>query len=306
MRIFRNLHNLPRFNKAVLTIGTFDGVHVGHQHIINSVNTLAQEVGGESILLTFHPHPRTIVHSNYSIQLLSPLEEKFELLQQYGINNVVVVPFTRDFSQQSPTAYVSDFLVKNFAPSKIVIGYNHKFGKNRAGNLTLLSQMGTKYGFAVEEISKQQVEDIAISSTKIRNALQAGKVAAASRWLGHKYHLHGVVVKGQQLGKKIGFPTANILLNDSSKLVPANGVYAVTVHLDKQVYKGMLNIGVRPTVSGLGKTIEVNMFNFDRNIYGERIKITLVQYLRAEHKFANLPALVAQLNKDKIAALSCL
>ncbi len=307
MNIFRQLNTLPIFKNAVITIGTYDGVHIGHQKIIQRINKLAQSIDGESIIVTFHPHPRMIVNDNYRIQLLSPLEEKFELLEEYGVDNVVVVPFTRSFSQQTPEQYVSDFLVNHFKPKKIVIGYNHRFGKNRAGDLNLLKEMGKTLDFEVEEIPKQEVDDLGVSSTKIRNALKEGRVATAKTLLGHSYFVRGIVVKGNQLGQKIGFPTANISVEDPNKLIPDNGVYAVGVKLRGKTYQGMLNIGLRPTVQqSKGKTIEVNIFNFNHNIYGEQIQIDFIQRIRSEQKFANLNALIEQLQKDKQTVLGIL
>ncbi len=305
MRIFRDLNNLPTFQNAVLTIGTYDGVHIGHQSILQRINDLAKAIGGESILITFHPHPRMIVNDK-KVALLSTLEEKCKLLAQYEVDNVVIVPFTRSFSQQSPRAYIEDFLVKNFQPQKIVIGYNHRFGKNRVGDLNLLRQMGKNLQFGVEEISKQLVEDNAVSSTKIRKALEQGKVNEAVSLLGHAYVLEGIVVKGNQLGRKIGFPTANLSVVDAYKLIPENGVYAVRVKVRNEWYKGMLNIGWRPTVSGNSKTIEVNIFDFEADIYGETIVLDFQHRIRPEQKFAGLDALIRQLKRDKEQVLKLL
>ncbi len=306
MRIFRQLDNLVNFKNTAITIGTYDGVHVGHQQILKRINTLAKQRDGESLLITFHPHPRMIVNANHRIKLLSPLEEKFDLLQQYGVDNLVVVPFTRAFSQQTPEAYIHDFLVKNFNPSVIVIGYNHKFGQNRAGDIHLLRTMSKTLDFEVEEISKQAVDDMGVSSTKIRNALQKGDVITANNLLGHNYFIRGIVVKGRQIGHKIGFPTANISVEDDSKLIPDNGVYAVKVKVRATVYKGMLNIGVRPTVGGTTKAIEANIFDFEGNIYGESIQVNFAKLIRREQKFANLEALISQLHKDKVVCLEVL
>jgi len=304
MRVLRNLNDLPTFQNAVVTIGTYDGVHFGHQSIVKRINDIAQEVGGESILVTFHPHPRMIVNDK-KVALLSTLEEKCDLLAKYKVDNVVVVPFTRSFSQQSPQEYIEDFLVKNFQPKKIVIGYNHRFGKNRAGDIHLLRQMGETLQFEVEEISKQLVKDNSVSSTKIRKALEEGDVERAMNLLGHPYFLKGIVVKGNQLGRKIGFPTANLSV-DEYKLIPANGVYAVEVKVREKAYKGMLNIGLRPTVSGNSKTIEVNIFDFEEDIYGETIRMNFQHRIRSEQKFANLEALIHQLKKDKEVVLDLL
>lgn len=306
MRIFRHLDNLPVFHNLVLTIGTFDGVHCGHQQIITRVNQLAQSLQGESMLITFHPHPRNVVSSEEEVKLLSPPDEKFDLLQRYGIDNVVIVPFTRAFSEQTPQEYISAFLVGNFAPKVIVIGYNHRFGCNRQGNIHLLRQMGKQLGFRVEEIPKQLVDDLSVSSTKIRQALLSGNVATAQLLLGHPYFVRGIVVKGNQMGAKIGFPTANMMIEDASKLIPDNGVYAVTVQLRGSTLKGMLNIGHRPTFNGETKTIEVHIFNFSDNIYGELLQVDFIALVRRERKFASPDALIQQLQADKQTVLQIL
>ncbi len=306
MRIFRQLDLLPDFTNTVITIGTFDGVHFGHQQIIHRVNELARQIEGESMLITFHPHPRTVVNDNDSIQLLTPTEEKFDLLRHYGINNVVVVPFTRAFSEQTPQEYVDLFLVNQFHPKIIVIGYNHRFGKDRQGNLDLLIEMGHTRGFQVEEISKQLVDQMSVSSTLIRNALLSGDIENARTLLGHDYFVRGIVVKGNQLGSKIGFPTANLYIEDQTKLIPDNGVYAVRVHLRGETFKAMLNIGVRPTFNGETKTIEVHLLDFSDDIYGETLQIDFVTLIRREQKFATLDDLITQLNLDKLTVLQIL
>ncbi len=307
MRIFRDLQDLPSFSRSVVTIGTFDGVHFGHQQIISKINDLAAELEGESILITFHPHPRTIVNNAQKVELLSPLEEKLSLFKRYGIDNVVVVPFTRSFSQQSPRAYIKDFLVRNFAPKVIVIGYDHRFGKDRGGDIELLRGMSDEFAYSVKEISPQQVDDLAVSSTKIRRALAAGDVQQAGNLLGHEYEIRGVVIRGQQLGRKIGFPTANIQAEDPDKLIPKNGVYAVRALLRDTLFKGMLNIGVRPTVDEAAvRSIEVHLFDFEQNIYGDKISVQLVKKLRSEKKFADLQELIAQLQRDELLSRSIL
>lgn len=305
MRIFKQLDQLPSFKNSVLTIGTYDGVHIGHQRILQRINTLANGVNGESILITFHPHPRSVV-GKQPVQLISLLAEKLDLLKKYEIDNVVVVPFTLDFANQAPADYIQHFLVKHFTPKKIVIGYNHQFGKNRGGDIHLLRSMQTALGFEVEEISKQQIDDLSISSTKIRKALLVGDIKTATSFLGHPYFLRGMVIKGQQVGKTIGFPTANIQVNASEKLIPAKGVYAVRVPYKNQYYKGMLNIGTRPTVDGQHQTIEVHLFDFDKDIYGENLQIDFVAAIRQEQKFPNLTALQKQLQEDSKTAKALL
>ena len=298
MRIFLPNDTLPNFRNAVITIGTFDGVHCGHQQIIRHLKQVAQQYEGETVLITFEPHPRLLLGKD-AFELLSPDTEKYQLLRHFGLDNVAVTAFTPQFSQQTPQEYVADFLVKNFAPRCIVIGYDHRFGQNRAGDFVLLEQLATQYGFDVAEIPKQLVDDMAVSSTKIRHALHSGNVRLAQHLLGYDYPLSGTVVRGRQLGRTIGYPTANIAVANPLKLVPANSVYAVQVLHNKQKYGGMLNIGTRPTVDGTNRTIEVHIFDFDEDIYDQTLQVNFVQRLRNEQKFDGLDALIAQLKKDE-------
>jgi len=301
MRVFRDINKLPNFKNAVLTIGTYDGVHKGHQMLIKRINDIAKSVDGESVIITFHPHPRSVVN-NKRVRLISPLTEKIALLEQYNVDNVVIVPFTRSFSEQSPTQYIENFLFANFQPHTIVIGYDHRFGKNRKGDIHLMKQFSESLQFNLEQISKQVLENISISSTKIRNALlEGGDVKIARDLLGHPFSIQGIVVKGRQLGSQIGFPTANIEVQEEDKLIAQNGVYAITALVgDKNIY-GMLNIGVRPTLDdGEHKTNVVKLFDFNEDIYGEKIKLDLIERVREEKKFENLNQLVEQLHKDKL------
>ncbi len=300
MRVFRNVDSLPEFKNGVLTIGTFDGVHLGHQQIIKRINQLAAENGGESIILTFHPHPRLVVNPNdTSLKLLNTLEEKIQLLEHYGVDNLIVAPFSVEFSQLTARQYVEDFLWKNIHPNKVVIGYDHHFGNNRDGGLELFLELGEELGFEVEEIEKQMVDDLAVSSTKVRNALQAGDVSQANHLLGHEYSLHGTVVEGHQMGRKLGYPTANIHPNNPNKLIPAKGVYAVRVKLEGQLYPAMMNIGDNPTFENRAASIEAHLFDFDRDIYGTEVDVYLVQRLRDELKFDGIEPLIAQLRGDE-------
>lgn len=298
MRIFLPNDTLPNFRNAVITIGTFDGVHCGHQQIIRHLKQVAQQYGGETVLITFEPHPRLLLGKD-AFELLSPDTEKYQLLRHFGLDNVAVTAFTPQFSQQTPKAYIADFLVKNFAPRCVVIGYDHRFGQNRAGDFVLLEQLAAQYGFDVAEIPKQLVDDMAVSSTKIRQALSIGDVRLAQHLLGYDYPLWGTVVRGRQLGRTIGYPTANMAVANPLKLVPANGVYAVQVWHNEQKYGGMLNIGTRPTVDGTNRTIEVHIFDFDEDIYDQTLQVNFVQRLRNEQKFDGLDALIAQLKKDE-------
>lgn len=305
MRIYRDLSQLPTFENAVLTIGSFDGVHLGHQQIIKQINDLAASIDGVSILITFHPHPRLVVGKSYDLKLLNTLEEKALLLEQYDVDVLVIVPFSRAFAEQSPDAYIEDFLVNYFQPSIIAIGYDHRFGKDRVGDISYLQQVEDKHQFRVVEISKQEVADIAVSSTKVRKALLTGDVQQAAEWLGHPFGITGKVVKGLQIGHTIGFPTANVEVLDPYKLIPPVGIYAVRIEHKKQTYQGMLYIGNRPTIDhDLAQTIEVNIFDFDQQIYGEMLSVEFVDYLRGDVKFDSLEELKAQLARDKEAALA--
>ncbi|GAO44567.1 bifunctional riboflavin kinase/FAD synthetase [Flavihumibacter petaseus] len=306
MQVHRNIQELPAFRNAIVTIGTFDGVHLGHRSIIGQLKAVAEAVNGETVIITFHPHPRRIVGKEaQSVQLLTSLPEKISLLREAGIDHLVVVPFTQDFASQAPEDYVETFLVKRFTPHTLIIGYDHRFGRNRGGDFQLLEQYAASGLFSLVEIPAKLLETATISSTRIRTALLEGDIRLATSLLGHPYFFEGIVVKGNQLGRTIGFPTANLQLTDNEKLIPANGVYAVTVErIDpstglKTQLKGMMNIGVRPTVDGLNRTIEVNILDFNEDIYGEYLQITFHQWLRAEQKFDGLPALQAQLAHDR-------
>lgn len=301
MRVFTDLTELPSFRNAVVTIGSFDGVHCGHQRILEQVNALAQRLGGESVVITFHPHPRQVIYpQDDSLRLLTTTEEKIFLLEKYGVDNVVVVPFTVEFSQLSADEYIEKFLVENFQPRCIVIGYDHRFGLNRQGDIHYLRWHGEKFGYEVVEIEKQEVDAMAVSSTKIRKALEAGDVKLAATLMGHYYMLNGEVVHGQKIGSSLGFPTANVEVKEREKLIPPDGIYAVRVLHDSKYYGGMLYIGTRPTLKKYNnRTIEVNVFDFDQTIYGDVIKLELIDFIRHDTKFENLEGLKKQLEQDR-------
>jgi riboflavin kinase / FMN adenylyltransferase len=303
MTVHFDTTKLPAFTNAVITIGTFDGVHKGHQQLIQQMKAEAQRVGGESVIITFDPHPRNVIADGRgSIALLNTLEEKQALIARQGIHHLVVAAFTPAFAEQSPESYVRDFLVRQFHPHTIIIGYDHKFGRQRLGDYRLLETMGAALGFVVKEIPQHLLNDITISSTRIREALLKGDLDTTNELLGYPYAFTGKVIPGNRLGRTIGFPTAN-LQTATEKLIPANGVYAVRVTRQQgTVINGMMNIGVRPTVDGLHRVIEVNLFDFDQDIYGESLTITLVAHLRAEVKFSGLDALKAQLALDEATA----
>ncbi len=305
MNVYYNLNDVPAFQNSVVTIGSFDGIHTGHQKILEQVNHLAKQAGGESIVVTFHPHPRLIIYpKDKSLQLITTIDEKIDLLKKYGIQNVVIVPFTVEFSQQSPDEYIEKFLYEKFHPAQIVIGYDHHFGLNRQGNIDYLKEAGKRLNFGVVEIQKQEVNDIAISSTKIRTAILEGAITKANTLLGHPFRLTGKVIQGQRIGHTIGFPTANIEIKATHKIIPAYGIYAVFVFVNYEQYKGMLYIGERPSMPHLNhRTIEVNIFDFKADIYGREIKIDVIDFIRADEKYANLDELQHALKLDKKKSL---
>lgn len=302
MPVYTNINQLPTFKNSVITIGSFDGVHLGHRQILEQMCSYAKSIDGTAIVISFFPHPKKIVgHTTHSLQLLNTQQEKYQLLQQAGMEYIVETPFTTAFSQMPPAQYIEEFLVKNFKPHSIFIGYDHRFGRNREGDYHLLESMRTKWGYSVHEIPEHVLQNITISSTKIRQALLRGDVTTAKQYLGYPYFFSGKVVLGNQLGRTLGFPTANIEIADPDKLVPANGVYAATATLNNEpgLLKCMMNIGTRPTVDGSRSVIELHLFNFDRDIYDNILTVQLHEHLRPEVKFSGLDALTAQLQKDK-------
>lgn len=292
----------PHINlrKPVVTIGTFDGVHLGHRQILDEVKLHAAAIGGESVVITFEPHPRQVLQPDEPVQILTPIAEKLDLMKQAGIDHVIVTPFTHAFAQQSAAAYVGQFLIGQFNPAAIVIGYDHHFGHDRTGNIALLQAYAREGLFEVHEIPAHMVRDAAISSTRIRNALRLGDVEGAAQMLGRAYVVAGPVMTGQQLGRTIGYPTANVRPADASQLIPAQGVYAVRVSVDGELFGAMLSIGTRPTVSSDGSvSIEACLFDFDRDIYGRNISIHFIRRMRDELKFDSLAALQDALRQDE-------
>jgi riboflavin kinase/FMN adenylyltransferase len=294
-------------NKPIVTAGTFDGVHLGHRKIIQRLKELAHQENGETVILTFFPHPRMVLFpDDHDLKLLSTLDEKVNLLRQAGIDHLIIHPFTKDFSRLTSVEYVRDILVGQLKVKKLVIGYDHHFGRNREGSLTNLKELEQLYNFQVEEIPAQDMDNINISSTKIRKSLSEGDVETANNYLGYPFFITGTVVAGQQLGTQIGFPTANIFVEEKYKLIPANGVYAVRVRVNEEDYRGMLNIGNRPTVKGKGASIEVHLFDFDQDIYDQPIQVGLVKRIREEKKFENIEQLREQLVIDRNRSLNIL
>ena len=304
MKIYHHIDEFKAVKNAVVTIGTFDGVHFGHRKIIAGIKELAEASGGETVILTFFPHPRMILHpEDESLKLINTISEKAELLEELGVDHLIITPFSRDFSNQTPQDYIRDVLVKQIGTKKIVIGYDHHFGKDRQGSFTDLLRLGPVYGFDVVEIPEQDIDEIAVSSTRIRKALLNNDIEHANAYLGYPFFITGSVIRGDQLGRKIGYPTANILIEERYKLIPADGIFAVKVNLDSKEYKGMAYIGRRPTVNGITRNIEVNIFDFDEEIYNRPIRMEFLHFIRGDVKFASLDELKHQLAKDREDAL---
>ena len=307
MKIYHNIDEFTAVKNAVVTIGTFDGVHIGHRKIIARIKELAEECGGETVLLTFFPHPRMILHpEDESIKMINTINEKAALLEELGIDHLIITPFSRDFSNQTPEDYIRDILVNKIGTKKIVIGYDHRFGKDRQGGLADLLKLAPVYGFEVIEIPEQDINDVAVSSTRIRTALLNDEVELANEFLGYPFFITGKVVRGDQIGRQIGYPTANIVIGESYKLIPADGIFAANIIISNQIYKGMAYIGSRPTVNGISRNIEVNIFDFNREIYNEQVKMQFCNFVRRDIKFQNLDELKAQLAQDKLDVLALL
>lgn len=307
MKVYKSLDEFSPLSHAVVTQGTFDGVHIGHQKIIERLGNIAAQKQGETVLLTFFPHPRMVLQpEDNQLRLLHTEDEKIEHLAKAGIDHLLIIPFTKEFSRQTSLQFVRDVLVEKVGVRTLVIGYDHRFGKNREGSMDDLRRFGNEFKFEVEEISPQDIDDITVSSTKIRNALKHGDVETATRYLGYSYPVSGKVVAGNSLGKKIGFPTANIFVSQTYKLIPGDGVYAIKATVHGQTYGGMANIGNQPTFDNRSHAFEVNIFGFDKDIYGEDVKIEFVSRIRSEMKFDGVDSLIAQLQNDKATALNIL
>lgn len=307
MNIYEGLADFSPVTNAVVTSGTFDGVHLGHQKILRRIRNIADEIQGETVMITFWPHPRLVLQpDDHQLRLLSTFEEKAKLLREAGIDHLLTIPFTKEFSNLSSEEFIQKVLIEGIQTKRLVIGYDHRFGKNREGGFDYLKANLAKYPFELEEIAREDVDDVGVSSTKIRKALESGRVDIANEYLGRDYELNGIIIKGKQLGRSIGFPTANIHIPHDYKLIPADGVYAVEVNIEGVRFQGMLNIGNRPTVNGNTRTIEVNIFDFSGDLYDKRVSVFLKAYLRSEVKFEGLDSLKAQLEQDRIAALQVL
>jgi len=304
MKIYHNINDFKPVKNAVVTIGTFDGVHVGHRKIIAQIKELAQASGGETVILTFFPHPRMILHpEDESIKLITTIKEKAELMEQLGVDHLIITPFSRDFSNQTAEDYIRDVLVNKIGTRKIVIGYDHHFGKDRKGGLADLLKFSTIYGYEVVEIPEQDINDVAVSSTRIREALAEGNFELANACLGYPFFLTGKVMRGDRIGTQIGFPTANIAIEEKYKLIPGDGIFAVKVLVRAETHTGMAYIGSRPTVNGSTRNIEVNLFDFDQDIYGQTIRMEFHHFVRGDMKLNGLDELKARIALDKVEIL---
>jgi riboflavin kinase/FMN adenylyltransferase len=309
MQVHYDIDQLPAFRNAIITIGTFDGVHMGHRKILDKMKAEAEANNGETVIITFHPHPRKVVSSEFmGIRLITTMEERIGLLEGLGIDHLVVVPFTDVFANQSADEYIRDFLVEKFHPHTIIIGYDHRFGRDRGGNFKLLEDQAPQYGFRLLEIPKHVLENVSISSTNIRKAIIHNDTDTVNKVLGYEFFFSGLVVHGNKLGRQLGYPTANLKVKDEDKIIPGNGIYAVYARPEgySERLKGMMSIGFRPTVDGKQRVIEVNIFDFNEEIYDQQLQVYVKKYLRPELKFDGLETLVKQIDQDKINSLAVL
>lgn len=300
MTIYNNINEFNSRDNTILTIGTFDGVHLGHQKVLERLTNSAIENNLESTVLTFFPHPRTILNPDKPLKLINSVKERTDLLKRSKINNLIIHPFDKSFSELDPEKYVAEILVKKLKAKIILIGYDHKFGKNRTADISDLKEYGEKYGFKVIEIKAEEISNIAISSTKIRKAISEGNISTAKKYLGYDFSLSGRIVHGNSIGRTLGFPTANIEVKEEYKLLPKNGVYLIRSIIEHNEYFGMMNIGIKPTLDKSSKTIEVNFFEFEGDLYNTKITVSIKQFIRDEIKFDSLELLKSQIQKDKV------
>ena len=329
MQIYHHINDFKKLANAVVTIGTFDGVHLGHQKIIQKLIEKAHQINGESVILTFFPHPRMILHpEDHQLKMINTMAEKAMLLEKLGIHHLIITPFTRDFSNQSPQEYIEQVLLQKIGMKAMVIGYDHRFGKDRSGNLAELQQFSKVYNYDIDEIPEQDIADVAVSSTRIRKALSKGDVDVANKLMSHPFSLTGKVIRGDQIGRTLGYPTANLFIEESYKIIPSDGIYAVEVeikdsrnknqvidnpfqpnqseikHQKSKIYKGMAYIGHRPTINGMSQNIEVNIFDFAEDIYHQSIQLNFLHFIRHDIKFEGLEKLTEQLSRDKESTLA--
>jgi riboflavin kinase/FMN adenylyltransferase len=304
LKIFNSINDFSCSKKTILTLGTFDGVHKGHRKILEKLTKNTENEQTESLVLTFFPHPRMVLKGQSDVKLLNTISEKIDLLENLAVQNLVIHPFDEAFSKLTAEEFVKTVLVEQFHIQKIIIGHDHRFGRNRTANIDDLLAFGKQYDFEVEQISVQEIKAVSISSTKIRKALTDGNMALANDYLGYEYFLTGIVSKGKQLGRTIGFPTANLSFEENDKLIPKNGVYVVKSSINQKTVFGMMNIGFNPTVAGEKLSVEVHYFDFEADLYNQEIRVSILEYLRSEQKFDSVALLKEQLEKDKNAALT--
>ncbi|MGO2294855.1 MAG: bifunctional riboflavin kinase/FAD synthetase [Psychroflexus halocasei] len=304
MKVIHHISEFDSSEQTIVTIGTFDGVHIGHRKIIKRLIDAANQTNSKSTLLTFFPHPRMVLQQNSDLKLINTLEEKEKILAQTGLDNLIIQPFTLEFSRLRAENYVKDILVDQLNAKKIIIGYDHRFGRNRTANIDDLRDFGKKYNFSVEEISKQDIDEVAVSSTKIRNALNQGDIELANSYLTQAFQLTGEIVRGKGLGKELGYPTANLKIKEDYKLIPREGVYVVQSEIDEKLYFGLMNIGTNPTFDEVNQSIETYFFDLNKDLYNQKISIQLLKRLRDEQKFDGPNQLIEAMNKDKEQALN--
>jgi len=306
MKVYRSIDDFQKLDSAVVTSGTFDGVHLGHRKILTNLVDKARKTNSESVVITFWPHPRTVLQPDQPTRLLTSLEEKIELIGESRPDHLIILPFSRDFSNQSSLEFIYKILIGQIGTKHLIIGYDHRFGKNREGSFEFLKENAAQFGFEVEEIPREDIHNVTISSTNIRKSLQQGDLNEVLTLLGRPYFLTGTVVHGEKIGRKLGFPTANIQPDEPLKLIPCDGVYAIEAEWQGKKYPGMMNIGYRPTVDGLSHVIEAHLFDFDEKIYGDKLRIYFRYYLRPEKRFSSLEELKSQLQQDRLSALDLL
>lgn len=306
LKIFHSINDFHSTKKTILTLGTFDGVHIGHKKILERVIQNTENKEYESLVLTFFPHPRMVLQEKSEIKLLNTISEKIDLLEKIGIENLVIHPFDESFSRLTAEEFVKTVLINQFHIHKIIIGYDHRFGRNRTANIDDLIAFGQQYGFEVEQISVQEIDAISVSSTKIRKALSEGKMALANDYLGYDYFLTGTITEGKRLGRTIGFPTANLKIDEDYKLIPLNGVYVVKSILNQETHFGIMNIGYNPTVGSNRLSIEIHFLDFNSNLYNQKIAVSILHYIRPEQKFDSIELLKKQIEKDKNSAIAYL
>lgn len=304
MKTFHSIESFTSKTQTVLTIGTFDGIHIGHKKILDRLINIAETKKLASLVLTFFPHPRMVLQKDSEIKLIHTIEERANLLAQIGIENLIIQPFSKEFSRLSATEFVRDILVNQLNVKHIIVGYDHRFGRNRTANIENLKEFGEIYDFTVEEITAQDIDAVSVSSTKIRNALAAGNITTANSYLGNDFQLNGIITRGKGIGKTINFPTANVSIKEDYKIIPKNGVYIAKATILKETYTGMLNIGHNPTVNGTQRTIEIHLFNLNKDVYDHEISVSIQSRIRDEQHFESLAVLQEQLKKDKLAALT--